>query len=186
MHVGPLIHCLYFGISNLVKFKCTVDTNKYVTKFEFEGINGSPKLILLTFEELKKRMLGETNGKVTVEKRIMARKPPAKRGSNGNNPEYQPLNVTSRHGQQPNKEFAMSTIRSEEKEADLQGNKIVDITKMLASDQYTVGKLLSEFTDKFLIDIEADVAWKDPSKYVIVADSSSRVSIVFREKYNKQ
>jgi len=39
-----------------VKFKCYIDSNKHVTKFEFEGLNGAPRLILLTFEELKKRI----------------------------------------------------------------------------------------------------------------------------------
>jgi len=112
----------------------------------------------------------------------MLKKPASskKRNSAGANPEYIPLNVTSRNGHQSELSLTASTVRSTEKEADLQGNKIVDITKMLASDQYTIGKQLGDFTKKFLADLEADTTWKDPSKYVardlILSSQASQLS----------
>jgi hypothetical protein len=41
----------------IVKFRIYVESG-LVKKFEFEGLRGSPKLILQTFEELKKRLKG--------------------------------------------------------------------------------------------------------------------------------
>jgi hypothetical protein len=55
---------------------------------------------------------------------------------------------------------------SSEKEGDLQGNKIVEITKMLASDQYSVGKMLAEFRDKFLADLKQETKFTDGADYV--------------------
>lgn len=45
------------ALVTIVKFKVYTDGG-LVKKFEFEGVRGSPKLILQTFEELKKKIKG--------------------------------------------------------------------------------------------------------------------------------
>ena len=116
------------------------------------------------FEELKKRLHGgtlgvteETEGKLTVERRIMAMKNHEKKKKAALLQEYQPLNVT-------NRETAGGL--SEEREADLQGNKIVEINRMLADDQYSVGKQLQEFREQLTQELENDSTFSDASKYV--------------------
>lgn len=78
--------------------------------------------------------------------------------------EYQPLNVTNRE--------AASGL-SEEREADLQGNKIVEINRMLADDQYSVGKQLQEFKEHFIQELNNDETFSDASKYVTVVHTDA-------------
>jgi hypothetical protein len=70
--------------------------------------------------------------------------------------EYQPLNITSMGDIQNN----------DEREMDQQGNKIVEINRLLSADQYGVGKQLQDFKEKFMEDLAKDVEFKNPSKYV--------------------
>ena len=81
--------------------------------------------------------------------------------------EYQPLNVTNRES---------GNGLSEEREADLQGNKIVEINRMLADDQYSVGKQLQEFREQFIQELDSDATFSDASKYVAVShpDAAAR------------
>ena len=99
-----------------------------------------------------------SDGHVTVERRVMSMKHKGYQKQTSISQEYQPLNITNRD--HPN-------AMSEEKEADLQGNKIVEINRMLADDQYSVGKQLQEFKVRFILDLEADTNFKDASKYVV-------------------
>ena len=78
--------------------------------------------------------------------------------------EYQPLNVTNREA---------SSGLSEEREADLQGNKIVEINRMLADDQYSVGKQLQEFKEQFTQELDSDATFSDASKYVTVTQADA-------------
>lgn len=150
----------------VVKFSCSVES-ELVKKFEFEGMRGSPKLILQTFEDLKKRIKGgislnyaEKNGKVTVEKRILALSKKNKGRDSIIRPEYQPLNLGC----------STEVNLNEEKETDMQGTKIVEINRMLASNQYGVGKQLEEFKITFIKNLEEDADFKNPAKYVSLSN----------------
>lgn len=71
-------------------------------------------------------------------------------------PEYQPLNLGS------GSEMNMNSDR----DADTQGIKIVEINRLLASNQYGIGKQIEEFTNNFLKSLEEDKEFKNPAKYV--------------------
>ena len=79
-------------------------------------------------------------------------------------PEYEPLN---KKGNRiiPTSE-GRGEERSEEKEADLKGNKIVEIHKLLAEERYGVGQQIKVFQSQLERDLEADQTFKDPGKYV--------------------
>lgn len=86
----------------------------------------------------------------------MALKSKQKPTGNASKAEYQPLNISN-----------LTDMHSiEEREADQQGNKIVEINRLLSADQYGVGKQLSDFKDKFMLDLSNDVEFKNPAKYV--------------------
>jgi hypothetical protein len=86
----------------------------------------------------------------------MALKGKQKTGPNSNRAEYQPLNISNTN----------EVLANDEREVDQQGNKIVEINRLLSSDQYGVGKQLQEFKTKFMQDLSGDVDFKNPSKYV--------------------
>lgn len=79
-------------------------------------------------------------------------------------PEYEPLN---KKGNRiiPTSEPRVDE-RSEEKEADLKGNKIVEINKLLAEERYGVGQQIKVFQTQLEKDLEGDQTFKDPGKYV--------------------
>lgn len=86
----------------------------------------------------------------------MALKSKQQNRSNSSRAEYQPLNLNVNH----------DVNFSHEREVDQQGNKIVEINRLLSADQYGVGKQLQEFKTRFMNDLTSDADFKNPSKYV--------------------